>query len=247
MEFRERETQTEAHPAYGFAAASEQAAVVDNNGLAIYTAQVFGWMFAALLVTAGVALGVLSDEQLFHTVAGFVWPLIAIKFALVFFFSASVNRMSAPVAGFLFFAYSVATGLWLSIILAMYTPASAATVFGITSGTFAIMSVYGMTTKKDLTSLGSLLTTALVGVIIAILLNIFILQSGMMSLIVSCVAIFLFVGLIASDSQDIRQSYMNGMESSAEGQKYAMFSAFQLYLNFVGLFIHLLNILGDRD
>lgn len=247
MEFREREPQREAHPTYGFSASAEQAAVVDNNGLAIYTAQVFGWMFAALLVTAGVSLGVLSNEQLFHTVAGFVWPLIAVKFALVFFFGAAIHRMSPPIAGLMFFTYSVATGLWLSIILAMYTPASAATVFGITAGTFAIMSFYGMTTKKDLTSLGSLLITALVGIIIASLVNIFILQSGMMSLIVSCIAIFIFVGLIAFDAQMIRQSYANGMESSAEGQKYAMFSAFHLYLNFVGLFIHLLNILGDRD
>lgn len=247
MEFREREPHPEAQTNFGFSAASEQAAVIDLNGLAVYTAQVFGWMFAALLVTAGVSLGVLSDEQLFVSVAEFVWPLIFIKFALVFFFAARIHKLSAPVAGFCFFIYAVATGLWLSVILAHYTASSAANVFGITSATFGIMAVYGMTTKKNLTSLGSLLFTALVGIILATLLNVFIFQSSMMELVMSCLAVFIFTGLIAYDTQMIKETYVNGMEGSAEGQKYAMFAAFQLYLDFVGLFVHLLQLLGNRD
>ena len=247
MEFRERDSQYETQAQYGYAGAATQETVIDNNGLAVYTAQIFGWMFAALLVTAGVSLGVLSSEELFYKVRGFVWPLIAVKFLLVIMFSASINRMSAPVAGICFFTYSVATGLWLSIILAMYTATSAANVFMITAGTFGIMAVYGFTTKKDLTSLGSLLFTALIGVILAMVLNFFLFQSGLISLIVSCLAVFIFTGLIAYDTQMIRETYMNGMESTGEGQKYAMYAAFSLYLNFVGLFVNLLQLLGDRE
>ena len=247
MEFRERDPQFDTQAQYEFAGAAAQETVIDNNGLAVYTAQVFGWMFAALLVTAGVSLGVLSSEELFNTVRGFVWPLIAVKFFLVFMFAASVHRMSAPIAGICFFSYSVATGLWLSIILAMYTASSAANVFMITAGTFGIMAVYGFTTKKNLTSMGSLLFTALIGIILATVLNIFIFQSPMMELIVSCLAVFIFTGLIAYDTQMIRETYMNGMETTSEGQKYAMYAAFSLYLDFVGLFVHLLQLMGDRE
>ena len=247
MEFRERDSQYETQAQYEFAGAAAQETVIDNNGLAVYTAQVFGWMFAALLVTAGVSLGVLSSEELFHTVRGFVWPLIFVKFFLVFMFSASINRMSAAVAGICFFSYAVATGLWLSIILATYTSTSAANVFMITAGTFGIMAVYGITTKKNLTSMGSILYTALIGVILATVLNLFLFQSSMISLIVSCFAVFIFTGLIAYNAQEIRRTYMNGMESTSEGQKEAMFAAFGLYLDFVCLFIHLLQLLGDRE
>ena len=95
--------------------------------------------------------------------------------------------------------------------------------------------------------MGSLLFTALIGIILATVLNIFLFQSGILSLVVSCIAVFIFTGLIAYDAQMIRETYMNGMESTSEGQKYAMFAAFSLYLDFVGLFVHLLQLLGDRE
>ena len=147
----------------------------------------------------------------------------------------------------MFFAYAFCNGFTLTPIIAMYTGESVAATFMITAGTFGCMSFYGMTTKKDLTSMGSLLLTALIGIIIAMLVNVFILQSSLMGMVISGVAVLVFVGLIAYDTQMIKSTYQEGMERSAAGHNLAILAALNLYLDFVNLFIHLLSFFGNRD
>ena len=244
MEFRHREQYPEAEAA---AEALYAEPVIDQAGLATFISQVYGWMFLALLVTAGTAFSVLSSESFFYSIREVIIPLFVGKLFVVFFLAARVHAMSPVTATALFFSYAFVNGLTLSVILAMYTASSAANVFAITAATFGVMAFYGLTTKKDLTSWGSLLFMGLVGCIIASIVNMFIFASGPMAMIVSGIAVFIFVGLIAYDNQMIKETYINGMEATGEGHKYAILAALHLYLDFIALFVHLLQFFGDRE
>jgi len=240
---QEFETQSGEAAAFGFTARRQ----VDQRGLATFISQVYLWMVAGLLLTAGVSFTLLNTPTLAQALAPFYWPLIIAEFVVVIALVARVHSMSTFMATTLFFLYSGVNGITLTYLLYNYTAASAANVFMITAGTFGIMAFYGLTTKKDLTKWSSLLFMGMIGVLLAMFINLFFMQSSVASLVISCIAVFIFVGLIAYDNQMIKATYVEGMEASGEGTKYAILAAFHLYLDFIVLYTHLLNLMGDRD
>jgi len=208
--------------------------------------KVYVWMCLALLITAGTAYRVANSEELlriiFSSKLSFFGIIIA-QFAIVWFLSARIKTLSMTTATILFALYSVLMGVTMSCIFLAYTQSSIASTFFITAGTFAVMSIYGFTTKKDLTSIGNLLFMALVGLIIAMVVNFF-LKSSMMDLVISCIGVLIFVGLTAYDTQKIK-ALMN-RENTEENQKMAIIGSLMLYLDFINLFLFLLRIFGRR-
>ena len=208
--------------------------------------KVYVWMCLALLITAGTAYRVANSEELlriiFSSKLSFFGIIIA-QFAIVWFLSARIKTLSMTTATILFALYSVLMGVTMSCIFIAYTQSSIASTFFITAGTFAVMSIYGFTTKKDLTSWGNLLFMALVGLIIAMTVNFF-MKSSMMDLVISCIGVLVFVGLTAYDTQKIK-ALMN-QENTEENQKKAIIGSLMLYLDFINLFMFLLRIFGRR-
>lgn len=174
-----------------------------------------------------------------------MWGLVIAEFALVIGISAAINRLSLATATLMFVAYSVINGAMLSSIFMIYTAASIASVFFITAATFAVMALIGYTTKTDLTSVGKLLFMALIGLVIATIVNMFI-GSNTMTMICSYVGVLIFVGLTAYDSQKIKNMLMQAPDAGESSQKLALLGALTLYLDFINLFIYLLRIFGDR-
>jgi len=208
--------------------------------------KVYVWMCAALLITAGTAYRVSNSEEIlrliFSSKMSFFGIIIA-QFAIVWFLSARIKTLTFTTATVLFALYSVLMGVTMSCIFLAYTQSSIASTFFITAGTFAVMSIYGFTTKRDLTSIGGLLIMALVGLIIASVVNYF-LKSSMFDLIISCIGVLIFVGLTAYDTQKIK-ALMN-QENTEENQKMAIIGSLMLYLDFINLFLFLLRIFGRR-
>ena len=208
--------------------------------------RVYVWMCAALFITAGTAYRVSNSEELlrivFSSKLSFFGIIIA-QFVIVWFLSARIKTLSFTTATIMFALYSVLMGVTMSCIFMAYTQSSIASTFLITAGTFAVMSIYGFTTKKDLTSWGNLLFMALVGLIIAMLVNFF-LKSSMMDLIISCIGVLIFVGLTAYDTQKIKA--LLNQETTEENQKMALLGSLMLYLDFINLFLFLLRIFGRR-
>lgn len=209
---------------------------------------VYCWMALALVITGLSAYYVATSPSLVETIFSgpTFWILIIGELALVFILSARINKMSFMTAGLLFVAYSIVNGLTLSVILLAYTMESVASTFFITAGTFGAMAVIGHFTKKDLSSIGQILLMALIGLVIASIVNIF-LGSSTMSMIISYVGVLIFVGLTAYDAQKIKKMIGDyGFEINDNTMKIALMGALELYLDFINLFIHLLRILGDR-
>ena len=159
--------------------------------------------------------------------------------------SGAIRRLSIATATLLFVLYSILNGATLSVLFYAYTLSSIATVFFITAGTFAVMAFVGYTTKADLTSLGKLLFMALIGIIIATVVNMF-LGSSMLHLIVSYVGVAVFVGLTAYDTQKIKRMLYEADNMSEEAQKLALLGSLTLYLDFINLFLMLLRIFGNN-
>ena len=169
------------------------------------------------------------------------------ELALVFAISGAINRLSLSTATMLFVLYSVINGAVLSSIFLIYTMTSIASVFFITAGTFAVMAFIGYVTKTDLTSMGKILLMAIIGLIIASLVNVFFVKSSGFDLIISYAGVLIFVGLTAYDSQKIKQMLQMAPDVSEASQKLALVGALSLYLDFINLFIYLLRILGKRE
>lgn len=211
--------------------------------------KVYVWMTLALVITGVTAYGVASSPGLMMAIATnklLFWGLIIAEFGLVVAISAAINKLSLTTATLLFVLYSVINGATLSFIFAIYTMSSIASVFFITAGTFAVMAVIGYTTKKDLTSMGKILFMALIGIIIATIVNIFLKSTGL-QMIVSYLGVLIFVGLTAYDSQKIKQMLLMAPDAGEGAQKIALLGALSLYLDFVNLFIYLLRIFGRRE
>ena len=211
--------------------------------------KVYVWMTLALVITGVTAYGVATSPGLMMAIATnklLFWGLIIAEFGLVVAISAAINKLSLTTATLLFVLYSVINGATLSFIFAIYTMSSIASVFFITAGTFAVMAVIGYTTKKDLTSMGKILFMALIGIIIATIVNIFLKSTGL-QMIVSYLGVLIFVGLTAYDSQKIKQMLLMAPDASEGAQKIALLGALSLYLDFVNLFIYLLRIFGRRE
>lgn len=211
--------------------------------------KVYVWMTLALVITGVTAYGVATSPGLMMAIATnklLFWGLIIAEFGLVLAVSAAINKLSLTTATMLFVLYSVINGATLSFIFAIYTMSSIASVFFITAGTFAVMAFIGYTTKKDLTAMGKILLMALIGIIIATVVNIFLKSTGL-EMIVSYLGVLIFVGLTAYDSQKIKQMLLMAPDAGEGAQKLALLGALSLYLDFVNLFIYLLRIFGRRE
>ncbi len=230
---------------------------MENNysysGSGVQTAQVtlmkslYLWMSVALAVTGITAMAVdasYSLQQLLFSGRYTFLVLMIAEVALVIYLSARIARMSFASAMISFLAYSFLNGLTLSVIFLAYTKASIASTFFVTAGTFAAMSLYGYFTKKDLSSWGNLFFMALIGLIIASVVNIFWANSTLYW-IITYVGVLVFVGLTAYDTYRIKQLLAN-QEVNEGTQKLALLGALTLYLDFVNMFLYLLRIFGDR-
>ncbi|MBQ9649368.1 MAG: Bax inhibitor-1/YccA family protein [Prevotella sp.] len=220
-----------------------------SEAFPILMRKVYVWMTLALVITGVTAYGVANSPGLMMAIVTnrlLFWGLIIAEFGLVVAISAAINRLSLTTATLLFVLYSVINGATLSFIFAIYTMSSIASVFFITAGTFAVMAVIGYTTKKDLTSMGKILLMALIGIIIATVVNIFLKSTGL-EMIVSYLGVLIFVGLTAYDSQKIKQMLLMAPDAGEGAQKLALLGALSLYLDFVNLFIYLLRIFGRRE
>ena len=206
-------------------------------------------MTLALVITGFTAYGVATSPgilQAIYTNQILFWGLIIAEFALVFGVTAAINKLSLTTATLMFILYSVINGALLSYIFLAYTASSIATVFFITAGTFGVMALIGYTTKTDLSSMGKILFMALIGMIIATVVNLFVKSDGLTT-ILSYVGVLIFVGLTAYDTQKIKNMLLEAPDAGEGAQKVALLGALSLYLDFVNLFIYLLRIFGRRE
>ncbi|HIJ57912.1 MAG TPA: Bax inhibitor-1/YccA family protein [Deltaproteobacteria bacterium] len=211
---------------------------------------VYNWMAIGLGLTGLVAFYVSNNESLQRIVFGnqlLFFGLLIGQLALVFTISARVHKMQASTATGLFVLYAALNGVVFSSIFLLYTKSSIASTFFICAGTFIACSIYGMTTKRDLTSLGGFMAMGLIGIIIASVVNIFIRSSGM-SMIISYIGVIVFVGLTAYDTQKLKAMALSQPEGldAAVIRKGTIIGALTLYLDFINLFLMLLRILGSR-
>ena len=211
--------------------------------------KVYLWMALALTITGVTAYGVATSPNILTLIyqnTAIFWGLMIGELALVMIVSGAINRLSLTMATLLFALYSVLNGLTMSSIFLVYTMASIAKVFFITAATFAAMAFYGYTTKRDLSRMGTLLFMALIGLIIATIVNLFLKSSGL-DLILSYAGVLIFVGLTAWDTQKIKQMLANQYDMGEGAQKLALLGALSLYLDFINLFLYLLRIFGNRN
>lgn len=222
--------------------------VDQEDGARIFMNRVYNWMFCGLMLTAIAAWGVTQlGEQVFRAVLGLSLPLMIVELLLVIVLSAAVRKMSPPVAGTLFIAYSVLNGVTLSPLFLVYTQTSIFLAFGSCALMFAATSTFGYLTGMRLDKIGSYCFMGLVGIVIASLVNFF-LRSETLDYVISYVGIAVFVGLTAWDTQKVR---MVGESAGEEAQsdamrKVAILFALNLYLDFINLFLMLLRIFGRR-
>ena len=210
---------------------------------------VYLWMTMALAISGLTAMLVAGNAELMQTIyagRGTLFVLFLVQFGLIWLISARIGSMSFVTATLLYIAYSVVTGVTLSSIFLLFTTGSIASVFFITAGTFATLSIYGFVTKKDLSTWRSYLIMGLIGLIIASIVNWF-LASEMMYWIISYVGVAIFIGLTAYDTQKIKQlAYACNMEDEETRNKVALLGAITLYLDFINLFLYILRIFGKR-
>ena len=248
------------------AAARAGTAAAIDEGLRSYMLKVYNYMGIGLVVTGLVAwfasnaavttdpaqaAGALANGQLVTQwgallyTSPLMWVVALSPLAIVLVLSFGINKLSVSAAQAIFWGFSALMGLSLSSIFLVYTDASIAKVFFITAATFGSMSLYGYTTKRDLTSIGNFLIMGLIGLIIASIVNIF-MQSSMLEFAISVIGVLIFVGLTAYDTQKIKESYSAsfGAEVLAKG---AIMGALNLYLDFINLFMMLLRLFGNRE
>ncbi|WP_279149006.1 Bax inhibitor-1/YccA family protein [Segatella bryantii] len=210
--------------------------------------KVYIWMTLALVITAVTAYGVATSPALMTTIFTnkiLFFGLIIAELALVWGISGAINRLSLATATLMFIAYSVINGATLSVIFAAFSTTAIVKTFVVTAGTFGTMSLVGYFTKKDLTSMGKLLFMALIGIIIATIVNMFI-ASSRLDLIISYLGVLIFVGLTAYDTQKIKHMLSMAPDASEQMQKYALLGSLTLYLDFINLFLYLLRIFGSN-
>lgn len=229
-----------------------------DQGLRAYMLGVYNYMAVALAVTGVIAFT--AAQLFFESLAGgsaltplgaavlgtpLMWVIMLAPLGFVLVLSFGVNRLSAGAAQVLFFAFAAMMGLSLSTIFAVYTEASIAKTFFITAASFGALSLWGYTTKRDLTGMGSFLFMGLIGLILAMLVNMFF-ASPAMEFAISVIGVLIFAGLTAYDTQRIKLSYYVGDDGSVAKKKSIM-GALALYLDFINLFLFLLRFMGNRD
>lgn len=208
--------------------------------------KVYVWMAMALAITAITAYGVASSPALTSLIFGnklIFFGLIIAELVLVFWVSARIEKLSLTKATLMFIVYSVLNGATLATIFFAYSPEIITKTFFVTAGTFGAMAVYGYFTKSDLSSWGKLLIMAVIGLIIAGVVNIF-LRNSLMDFVISVIGVLIFVGLTAYDSQKIKRMLMMQADMGETAQKVALMGALSLYLDFINLFLYLLRLFG---
>jgi|TARA_B100001093_G_scaffold338422_1_gene323197 uncharacterized protein len=237
---------------------SASEAIIDQ-GLRAYMLKVYNYMASGVLLTGVIALlffklavvtgtsGEITGLTSFGSTiydSGLKWVIMLAPLGVVFYMSFNIAKMTSAKAQSTFWIFAALMGASLSSIFLMYTGASITRVFFITAGTFGAMSIYGYTTKRDLTKLGSFLMMGLFGIIIASIVNIF-MKSSMMYFVISILGVLIFVGLTAYDTQKIKNMYLVSDSGELMGKK-AVMGALTLYLDFINLFIMLLRLFGQR-
>jgi FtsH-binding integral membrane protein len=213
-----------------------------------FIARVYGWMTLGLIVTAVAAFLTLTNEMIFSAIMSnrlILYGLLGGELLLVLVLSATVNRLSTPVAGLMFALYAALNGVIFSVLTLVYTGDSILITFGVTACTFGIMTLFGFTTQRDLTKMGSLAIMALIGILLASVVNIF-LNNPAIYWIVTYVGILVFIGLIAYDTQKLKRMSLTLSEDGQVAQKASIMGALTLYLDFINLFLMLLRVLGRR-
>jgi len=230
----------------GIRTAPREAGVTFDAALRAHMVRVYNHMTAGLVVTGLIAFLVSTSPAMIHAIFGSPLRIVVMlaPLAFVLVMSFGVQRLSLGALVGTFYAYSAAMGLSLSFIFLVYTGASIAQVFFISASMFLGMSLYGYTTKSDLTSMGSFLMMGLFGLIIASLVNLFLHSSGL-SFAISALGVLVFVGLTAYDTQNIKENFSESWGSESNG-KLAVMGALRLYLDFINLFMSLLRLMGNR-
>jgi FtsH-binding integral membrane protein len=221
-------------------------AVVDE-GLRAYMLRVYNYMAMGLGLTGVIAYVVSTSPAIMQAIfgSGLMWVAILAPLAVVFFLSFRINAMKPATAQAAFWLYAALNGVAFSILFIAYTQTSIARVFFITAGTFAALSLYGYTTKRDLSGWGSFLYMGLIGIIIAMVVNFF-MASSALHFAISVIGVLVFTGLTAYDTQKIKEMYYAGDEDGTATKK-AIMGALRLYLDFVNLFLMLLHLFGNRE
>lgn len=219
-----------------------------SAALPVLMRKVYVWMSLALVITGITAYFVAHNEPLLMALVTnqvLFWGLVIGELALVIGLSAAINRLSLTTATLMFVLYSIVNGATMSFIFLAYTASSITNVFFITAGTFAAMALFGYFTKTDLSAIGKYLMMALIGIIIATIVNIFTKSAGL-TVVLNYLGVLVFVGLTAYDAQKIKNMLLMAPDAGEAAQKVALLGALSLYLDFINLFLYLLRILGAR-
>ena len=228
----------------GSASAMDQAV---DAGLRSYMLSVYNYMGSGVLLTGIVAMLAYSTGFTLSLIGSpLMWVVMLAPLAFVMVLSFGINKLSTGAAQALFWGYAAIMGLSMSTIFLAFTQTSIATTFFATAAAFLGLSLYGYTTKKDLSGFGTFLIMGLVGIIVAMLLNAFVFQSGAFAMAISVIGVLLFAGLTAYDTQKIKSMYFYVRGTDFVGKSVVM-GALTLYLDFVNMFTFLLNLLGSRD
>jgi FtsH-binding integral membrane protein len=217
-----------------------------DEGLRAYMLRVYNYMASGLALTGLVAWLTYATPALFNAIYGtpLMWVVMFAPLGFVLFLSFRINKMSFAAAQATFWLYAAVMGLSLASIFAIYTGVSVARVFFITAAAFGALSLYGYTTKRDLTGLGAFLFMGLIGIILASVVNIFLGSAGL-QFAISIIGVLIFTGLTAYDTQNIKELYFDADSPEVAGKKSIM-GALRLYLDFINLFIMLLQLMGQR-
>lgn len=213
-----------------------------ENLVRTFMARTYSWMAAGLALTAGVAYLTAQNEVLAAQVFGWRWGLIIAQLVIVFALSGLAHRMNSAVAGMLFIAYAALTGLTFSSLLLAYDPSAVTAAFLTTAGTFGAMSVAGFVIKKDLSGMGRFFMFAVIGLFIAMIVNMFVASSAL-TLGLSVIGVLLFAGLTAYDTQMLRNLALSGIQGEM-AERAAINGALALYLDFVNMFLFILRLFG---
>ncbi len=226
---------------------AQAAAAGIDVGLRSYMLRVYNYMCIGLALTGAVAFAASTSGELMNAIHGTAlrWVVMLAPLGFVFFLSARIHSMKAATAQTLFWVYAGLMGLSLSYIFLAFTGESIVRVFFITSAAFAGLSLYGYTTKKDLSGMGTFLVMGLIGIIIASVVNIFLASSGL-HFVISILGVLIFAGLTAYDTQRIKAIYAEGDHSETHEKK-AIMGALTLYLDFINMFIFMLQFFGNRE
>lgn len=230
-----------------FQGSSAQQSALFDAGLRQHMLRVYNYMASGVFLTGIVAMLVASSPAIYQPIFGtpLKWVVMLAPLAFVFFFSFRIERMSAATAQMAYWAFAAVMGLSLSSVFLVFTGVSIAQTFFVTAIMFLSMSIWGYTTKQDLSRFGSFLMMGVIGVVVASLVNLF-LQSSALQFAVSIIGVLVFTGLTAWDTQNIKAQYAENLGHETDS-KMAVFGALSLYLNFVNIFQLLLNLTGERE